>query len=368
MGKIFADYQKRVDDGELTFDPVQVKLIEKLEVIYERLIRQKGWFRQFIGKRESTRGLYFWGSVGTGKTFIMDMFFQRLPFKDKMRLHFHRFMNQVEKQLTELQGQANPLELVAKSFAKKTRVLCFDEFFVNDIGDAMILERLFTALFKQGITLVATSNIPPERLYLDGLHRKRFLPAITLIKQHCDVFHVESVNDYRFRALEQAGLYFHPLNKESEKQMDAVFNMLKRDEDIKTQPIEVEKRLIHIVKESRRVIWFDFHAICAPPRSQVDYINIAERYDVVLVSNVPVIPETDVASITYFINLVDVLYDERVTLVLSAEVLPPLLYPSGEKHFEYERTLSRLQEMQSKEYLFLSRQTAHTEKVSTSEK
>lgn len=351
MGKLLSAYTALVDNNTITEDPIQIALLKKLEVVYKALLKQKSLLNKVWRRKQGIKGLYFWGSVGTGKTFLMDLFYDTLPFKDKIRLHFHRFMHEVQKRLTELQGTENPLNIVAKEFAKKTRVLCFDEFFVNDIGDAMILERLFKALFNEGITLIATSNIPPERLYLEGLHRKRFLPAIALIKDNCDVFHVVSVNDYRLRALEQAGLYFHPLNKESRHKMEGIFELLNEKSPIQETPIVIEGRQIDIIKKGDKVVWFDFSVICAPPRSQVDYLKIAESYDAVFISAVPIMTTDDLASITYFINLVDVFYDEKVKLVLSAETLPPDLYTEGEKRFEYERTISRLQEMQSKAYL-----------------
>jgi cell division protein ZapE len=363
MDKLLTHYNILVDEKKITSDPVQIAVLEKLTCIYQGLVKQDHFLHRVFKQKNPIKGLYFWGTVGTGKTFMMDLFYNALPFEDKIRLHFHRFMNEVQLRLTELQGHKNPLDIVAKEFSERTRVLCFDEFFVNDIADAMILERLFTALFKHGLTLVTTSNIPPERLYLEGLHRARFLPAIALIKSCCDVFHVDSMQDYRLRELEKAGLYFTPLTNESQKKMEALFLVFAEGEEINNQPINIAHRDIPIIKQSKHIIWFNFAVICAPPRSQVDYLSIAEQYEVVFITGVPVMAANDLASITYFINLVDVFYDERVKLVISAEGLPPELYEFGDKAFEYKRTISRLQEMQSKAYLLERQRLLNNKKL-----
>ncbi len=343
-------YYKLVGDGLIVKDSKQLVAISTLDNITRHLLKQRKGLRRFLTKRKPAMGLYFWGGVGVGKTFLMDLFFEHLPFNDKIRLHFHQFMYRVHTRLTELQGHPSPLEIVAKEWSQETCVLCFDEFFVHDIADAMILERLLTHLFDFGVTLVATSNIKPHDLYHKGLHRKRFMPAISLITQYCHVIHLDGDKDYRQDFFEKQGVYFYPNNKENTKRVDHWFDLYASGEVKQNRVLSIANRKIKTIKVSPKSVWFDFKELCAPPRSYVDYLEIAKQYRTVLVSGIPVMMANDLASITYFIHLIDVFYDNQIRLIMMAEDKPERLYIHGEKEFEFQRTLSRIEEMRSKEY------------------
>lgn len=297
------------------------------------------------------QGIYLWGTVGAGKTYLMDLFYENLLIKRKLRIHFHHFMQEVHESLTQLQGQPDPLRTVARHFSMRADVLCFDEFVVNDIADAMLLGRLLKFIFERGVILVATSNRPPDDLYWEGLQRKEFLPAIELMKDHCDVIQLSSEQDYRWRLLQQGGVYFTPLNDASKQNMQQCFDLYSHGSGKPGIPLIIEQRPIATIYQGQSIVWFDFKALCAPPRSQIDYLAIAKQFSVVLISNLPVIAPDDEATACYWIELIDIFYDNQTTLILSAEVPLKELYPSGKKQFEFERTLSRLIEMQSLEYL-----------------
>ena len=281
----------------------------------------------------------------------MDTFFDTLPFEDKLRAHFHRFMQRVHRELKSLAGEKNPLISVADRIADEARVICFDEFFVSDITDAMILAGLFERLFERGVVLVATSNIVPDQLYKDGLQRARFLPAIALIKQNVEVVNVDGGVDYRLRALEQAELYHSPLGVEAEASLQASFERLAPETPLSDQLLEIEGRNIVARQVADDVAWFEFDELCDGPRSQYDYIELAKIFHAVLVSNVPVLGGGRDDQARRFINLVDEFYDRNVKLVLSAAAPLDSLYTGGRLDFEFERTQSRLLEMQSQEYL-----------------
>jgi cell division protein ZapE len=294
-----------------------------------------------------------WGGVGRGKTYLMDVFFNALPFADKERMHFHRFMQYVHKEMRARQGEKNPLDGIARDFAKRARVLCFDEFFVTDITDAMILATILGTLFKEGVTLVTTSNIVPDELYRDGLQRARFLPAIALLKQHTKVLNVDGGTDYRLRLLEQAELYHCPLGVSADTFMAERFATLETGQGKYQQDVDVqvEGRPIRAHKVSDDVAWFEFRALCDGPRSQNDYIELAREYHTVLLANVERMGGAldDIAR--RFINLVDEFYDRGVKLIITAEVPIEDIYAGGRLDFEFARTCSRLLEMQSHEYL-----------------
>ncbi|CAI8363044.1 MAG: Cell division protein ZapE [Porticoccaceae bacterium UBA1117] len=298
-------------------------------------------------------GLYLWGGVGRGKTYLMDNFYESLPFDNKMRVHFHRFMRRVHQELKELKGEVNPLSKVAKKIASETWIICFDEFFVSDIADAMILATLLDELFALNVCLVTTSNIVPEQLYRDGLQRIRFLPAIDLINHHCKVINVDGGTDYRLRALEKAPLYCFPLNQQADIDIAAIFERLVPVEgEIKSNvDLEVEGRSIPVIKLSEDIVWFAFGSICEGPRSQNDYIDIAKEFHAVIISNVPVMGVGNDDAARRFVNLVDEFYDRNVKLAISAAEPLDMLYCDGRLGFEFERTKSRLLEMQSHEYL-----------------
>ncbi|MGD8174609.1 cell division protein ZapE [Marinimicrobium sp. ARAG 43.8] len=355
-----ARYENDLQRPDFTRDPAQAVVVDALQSLYEALLAEKSpgvlhqWWRRLRGRAQPpVTGLYIWGGVGRGKTYLMDNFYDSLPFDNKLRAHFHRFMRRVHAELKTLAGEKNPLEQVADRIAGEARVICFDEFFVSDITDAMILGTLMQALFRRGVTLVATSNIPPDSLYKDGLQRARFLPAIAEIKRHTRVLELDSAQDYRLRALEQAELYYSPLGEAAEVSLRASFDSLvpAGSEVREHQRLEVEGRNITARRVADDVAWFDFAALCDGPRSQNDYIELALEFHAVVISDVPALGRTNDDQARRFISLVDEFYDRRVKLVMSAARPLVELYGEGRLAFEFERTVSRLLEMQSREYL-----------------
>ena len=353
-------YQRDLASPGFVHDSSQEQAVRHLQRLYDDLIAADsgsgGLLGRLLGRRKQTsvvKGLYFWGGVGRGKTYLMDNFYESLPFQNKMRAHFHRFMRRVQRDLVDFKGEKNPLEKVADRIAAEARVICFDEFFVSDITDAMILGTLFEHLFARGVILVATSNIVPDGLYRDGLQRQRFLPAIALIKKHCEVINVDGGTDYRLRALEQAEIYHSPLDAGAEQALSAAFQSLvpAAEEVREGVNIQVEGRSIPCRFVGEDVVWFGFRALCDGPRSQNDYIEIAREFHAVLVSNVPVMTAAMEDQARRFINMVDEFYDRGVKLILSAEASLAEIYAGSRLAFEFERTRSRLLEMQSHEYL-----------------
>ncbi len=360
-------YQQDLLSDGFIHDSAQEHAVKKLDSLHHQLVLQhqsknkwQFWRKQWpsIGATP-IRGLYFWGGVGRGKTYLMDNFFDSLPFEHKQRVHFHRFMRLVHQELKTLVNVKNPLEVVAERFAKAARVICFDEFFVSDITDAMILAGLFGALFDRGVCLVATSNIVPDQLYKDGLQRQRFLPAIALLNQHTEVVNVDGGVDYRLRQLEQAELYHYPLDDEADVSLKQSFHALVPDQQhIESDVVlTIEGRPIQSLYEAEDVVWFDFAALCDGPRSQNDYIALACEYHAVLLSNVPQMGIKHENQARRFINLVDEFYDRGVKLILSAEVPLAELYDGKKLAFEFQRTTSRLLEMQSRAYLARAHRT-----------
>lgn len=356
-------YQADLAKPGFVRDAAQQMAIEHLQQLYEqlRVAEQRdakrsllsAWFGQFRRAKstEPIRGLYFWGGVGRGKTYLMDIFFEALPTQRKMRAHFHRFMQRVHRELKQMAGEKNPLQHIARRIADETRVICFDEFFVSDIADAMILGTLFEALFGYGVTLVATSNIEPDGLYKEGLQRSRFLPAIALLKKHTLVLNVDGGTDYRLRTLEKAELYHFPLDAAADIGLRRSFEALAPEPGHADQELEIEGRLIRARYVADDVVWFDFAALCDGPRSQNDYIELAREYHAVLVGNIPQLDSSREDQARRFINMVDEFYDRNVKLVLAAAVSLDQLYSGQRLRFEFQRTQSRLLEMQSHEYL-----------------
>lgn len=353
-------YQKDLERPDFQRDPAQEDAVKRLQSLYDKLVeaerdrskpKAKLLRKLKKGKEEPVKGLYFWGGVGRGKTYLMDTFYESLPFDRKMRVHFHRFMQRVHSELRSLKGEKNPLELVSKKFADEARVICFDEFFVSDIGDAMILATLMDGLFSRGVTLVCTSNIVPDGLYKDGLQRARFLPAIELVKKHTDVVNVDGGVDYRLRTLEQAELFHSPLDEEADVSLRKSFDALAVEAAKHSKTMEINGRKIPAQAHADDVVWFDFKDVCDGPRSQNDYIEMARQFHAIIVSNVPILGKEKDDQARRFINMIDEFYDRNVKVIISAAAPITELYTGGRLGFEFERTESRLLEMQSREYL-----------------
>ncbi len=342
-------------------DPAQIEVIGKLEDLKRRIEACKpmrcGLLGFISGRRQadasSVKGLYIWGGVGRGKTFLMDLFFDSLETSGKKRIHFHRMMRDVHERMRALGDIEDPLDAVAAGIASETRVLCFDEFFVSDIGDAMILGRLLDGLFRRGVTLVTTSNSEPDELYKDGLQRQQFLPAIASIKQNTDVVHMDGDNDYRLRLLQKAGTYLTPDDARATERLNFFFDESATSQIRQNRELEINGRRIPTLKCAKGVAWFGFSALCDGPRSQADYIEIARWYPSVIVSAVPLLDARSEDQARRFIALVDEFYDRRVKLIVSAAAPAESLYTGTRLNFEFDRTASRLIEMQSAEYLAL---------------
>jgi len=342
-------------------DAAQAAAIDELDALWHELIAFKSRRSHFLGRSllspDVPKGLYFWGGVGRGKTFLMDAFYACLPYRRKRRIHFHNFMAEVHHELKALAGEKDPLIALAGNIAKSTRLLCFDEFHVSDIGDAMILGRLLEALFERGVVMITTSNYPPDGLYPNGLQRQNFLPAIALLKRELRVINVDGGNDYRMRAKIRAPLYMVPANAENESGMNSMFERLSDGALQDQQHIEIQGRQIAVKKLALNVIWFDFKALCGGPRAQEDYLEIAHKYPMVFLSGIPKMTAEDAAEAQRFTWLVDVFYDNNVKLVASAEAPPAELYIDGVHASEFSRTASRLTEMQSRSYMELPHQS-----------
>jgi len=346
-------YQEQCRLGLIVEDPQQVRVLQHLDDLQRQLLQEnlkRASLFASLRKPKLVKGLYLWGGVGIGKTFLMDCFYHTLPIAKKQRMHFYQFMSYVHAELKKYQGKEEPLQLVANDLAREVMVLCFDEFHVSDIADAMLLGRLLEALFDKGVCLVATSNIEPDELYKNGLQRQHFLPAIALLKKEVIVLHVDIETDYRLRHLKHAGVFYIPNDAAAHNNMEKSFLLLSDNQPVSTDPIELFERKIPVVKQAGEVVWFDFKVICGVPRSQEDYLVLAQNFHTLLISDLPVLPPQSRDRISLLIKLVDVLYDERRRLVLSAEAPLEKIYSQGRLAFEYTRTLSRLLEMQSEDY------------------
>ena len=350
-------YQQDLKRDDFVHDAAQENAVRHLQRLYDDLTqtkpKQKGFFAKLFSKEEPApvKGLYFWGGVGRGKTYLVDTFYESLPGTRKMRVHFHRFMHRVHNELKKLNNTANPLEKIADTFKTETDIICFDEFFVQDITDAMLLGGLMEALFARGIVLVATSNIVPDELYRNGLQRARFMPAIELVKKNTEIVNVDSGIDYRLRTLEQAEIFHSPLDEDADKNLFEYFDKLSPEPGQLDEPIEIEGRKIKTRKVAKCVVMFEFSELCETARSQVDYMEISRLYNTVIISNVKQLGQTNDDAARRFIALVDEFYERHVTLIISAEKPITELYTQGNLNFEFKRCISRLQEMQSLEYL-----------------
>ncbi len=338
-------------------DAAQLAAASALQELYASLLTFKvdrgSTFKRLLAPPKPPKGLYFWGGVGRGKSFLMDCFYDSVPYRRKKRIHFHAFMQQIHHDLDKYKGEPDPMLKIAEQIAREVRLLCFDEFHVSDIADAMILGRLLDGLFAKGVILVMTSNYPPDRLYPNGLQRDNFLPTIALLKRHLDVLEVEAGVDYRLRALEQVEIYHHPSDASAETKMLDYFRMVAGEEGKKGGHIEVLGRNIDTVRRGHGVIWFDFKVLCGGPRSQNDYLEIARAYHTVLLSHIPQMTQHQASEARRFTWLVDVFYDHKVKLISTADCAPEALYTEGTQAGEFARTVSRLTEMHSREYLAL---------------
>ena len=368
-----ARYLAGVERGDWGDDPAQREALRALDRIHAALLQPEpaGMFARLFGQRpEAPQGLYLWGGVGRGKTFLVDLFYAGLPLPEvrgasiasgaaprprgpagKRRTHFHRFMRSVHAQLRAHSGERDPLATIVRGWRRQLRVLVLDEFFVNDIGDAMILARLLERMFAEGIVLVTTSNVDPPDLYRDGLQRARFLPAIELIGNHCQVLYLDSATDYRLRALTRSPVYRAPLDAGSDDWLRSRWQELGGDEAHRDAGIEIDGRRIAVRARCKDMAWFDFDALCEGPRGNTDYIEIAREFHTVLVGGIPVLDDTRNDAARRFVHLVDELYDSHVNLVCTAQAAPPMLYAGERLAGAFERTASRLIEMQSAEYL-----------------
>lgn len=356
-------YYNVLEERGYEADEAQVAAIERLQVYYDewmvfkhaRSTRLKKLFR----RPDVPRGVYMWGGVGRGKSFLMDAFYLTVPVGRKTRIHFHEFMRGVHHQLGEVRGQQDPLDEVARRIARRYRLICFDEFHVSDVADAMILYRLLFKLFELGTSFVMTSNYEPSMLYPDGLHRDRILPAIKLIQERMDIVNVDVGLDYRRRSLEQVRMYLTPITADTNKELQANFDRL-----LDTAPLKpvltVENRQLKAIALGGSIVWFDFATLCGGPRSQNDYLDLASRFHTVILSDVPCMSARQSSEARRFTWLIDVFYDHKVKLIMSAQCEPEALYTKGPMSNEFHRTVSRIMEMQSREYLEADRREAVT--------
>jgi cell division protein ZapE len=358
-----AAYEAELATRGYKSDPAQLRAVDALERCAlewsEYKEKRSNAIKKLLNRPPVPRGVYLYGGVGRGKSFLMDCFYNAVPIKRKTRLHFHEFMREVHRELRDLQGIVNPLDELAKRMAKRFRLICFDEFHVSEITDALILHRLLAALFEQGVGFMTTSNFKPDDLYPGGMHRDRVLPAIALLNANLEVVNVDNGMDYRSRTLEKIKMYHQPWGELADAEMGQAFVKLAESPD--EEPVlHIEAREIHAKRKAGGVVWFDFKTLCGGPRSQNDYLEIATQFHTVLLSDVPSMPPRLSSEARRFTWLIDVLYDRRVKLIMSAEVAPEALYTEGPLAHEFPRTVSRISEMQSVEYLNLERRLVDT--------
>ena len=356
-------YERELQQRGYESDPAQLRAVASLERCATDWSHYKSKrsnsLKKMIFRPEIPRGVYMYGGVGRGKSFLMDCFFSAVPIERKTRLHFHEFMREVHRELRELQGTVNPLDVLGQRMAQRYKLLCFDEFHVADITDAMILHRLLDALFKHGVGFVTTSNFKPDDLYPGGLHRDRILPAIELLNSRLEVINVDNGTDYRRQTLEQVDLYITPNGADADAKLSQTFERLAESQD-EDPVMTIEARQISAKRRAGGLVWFDFKTLCGGPRSQNDYLEIASQFHTVILSDVPHMQVRMASEARRFTWLVDVLYDRRVKLVLSAAVPAEELYTEGPLSHEFPRTVSRLTEMQSAEFLALERRVVDT--------
>lgn len=348
MMSLIKAYEERISVSDISDDPAQRTVILQMQRVAEELATSTSSWRN-LWRKKPVHGLYLYGPVGVGKTYLGDLFYEYVPEKRKARFHFHQFMQQVDAQLRQLQGQKDPLKRIAAKVAESTRLLCFDEFMVYDVAHAMILAKLLQELFEHDVVLVATSNTKPDDLYPNGPQRERFLPAIELIKQHCYVDSIVQHADYRLGRAPKEQAYLCPLNEASEQALQRQFASVAGSIQ-EGGELTIQHRAIPFVMCTERAVWFQFDVICNLPRSQLDYLELADRFDRIIVSNIPKLSADDTMKVILLINFIDVMYDRGIRLVISAAVPLNELYVEGEMLSSFQRTLSRLEEMQSEDY------------------
>jgi cell division protein ZapE len=358
-----ALYEQTLAERGYASDPAQLRAVAALERCENEWVAYKARRGNVLAKMlvrpPIPQGVYMWGGVGRGKSFLMDCFFQSVPLNRKTRLHFHEFMREVHRELQDLKGVQNPLSELGARIARRHRLICFDEFHVADVTDAMILHRLLESLFENRVSIVTTSNFHPDGLYPNGLHRDRILPAIALLKARLEVINVDAGTDYRQRTLEHVQLYHTPLGPEADAAMTQAFEELAEARE-ESPLLHIEQREIRARRRAGGVVWFDFATLCGGPRSQNDYLELASQFHTVLLSDVPQMPPRLASEARRFTWLVDVLYDRRVKLIMSAAVPPEAIYTEGPLAHEFPRTVSRLNEMQSAEFLALEHREVDT--------
>lgn len=356
MTRVKQLYSERLAAGRLSADPAQAEAVERLDALAKALTAARGWF----SSAKAPRGLYIWGAVGRGKSMLMDMFFEALSVRDKRRVHFHDFMLETHAFIFEWRktGSGDPIAPAAKRIADTARVLCFDEFHVTQIADAMILSRLFEHLFERGVTIVATSNRRPADLYTNGINRELFLPFIRRLEQEVDVLELAAARDYRLERLTAAPVYYTPLGREADAAMDAAFARLTADAAASPETLDVAGRQLHVPRQAMGVARFSFDELCKQPLGAADYLTLARHYPTVLVDCVPRMGKDERTWAARFVTLIDALYESRTKLLMSAGAPPDDLYVSGDGAFEFQRTASRLHEMASADYLAAEREQA----------
>lgn len=350
-------YQAASQQTAFIRDAAQARAIEHLDRLWTELMMFKRKRNRFLGRSlrspQLPKGLYFYGGVGRGKSFLMDAFYGCLPYRRKRRVHFHAFMAEIHQRLRGLKSEANPLKAVAAEIAKETRVLCFDEFHVSDIADAMILGRLLENLFNEGVVLVATSNYAPSELYPQGQNRSSFLPTIALIEEKLTILNVDGGEDYRHRTLTAAKVFYIPANDENERKLADLFTQVTAGQAERPSEIEIHGRMLRCKKRTDKAIWFDFRMLCFGPRSQADYLYLSEHYEMIFVSGIEKLSQAERAEARRLTWLIDVMYDYRVKFCATCDVPVGEIYVEGDFAQEFVRTASRLTEMQSQEYLNL---------------
>jgi cell division protein ZapE len=356
-------YERKLAERGYRSDPAQLRAVDALERCEDEWAdykaRRSNAIAKMLARPPIPRGVYLWGGVGRGKSFLMDCFFNSVPLQRKTRLHFHEFMREVHRELADLHGTSDPLQHLGESIARRFRLICLDEFHVADITDALILHRLLESLFENRASIVTTSNFPPDGLYPNGLHRDRMLPAIELLKDKLEVVAVDDGVDYRQSTLQAVELYHTPLGPAADAAMNETFERLAEAKD-ENPVLRIEHREIRARRRAGGVVWFDFRVLCGGPRSQNDYLELAAQFHTLLLSGVPQMSPRLASEARRFTWLVDVLYDRRVKLIVSAAVEPEALYTEGPLVHEFPRTASRLREMRSREYLAAARRTVDT--------